>query len=534
MKLRTLTLMISAALSSFAVSAWADTGPSTSTAPYVLPIAAGVEITSILTAGDAIGGYVFSGIPDGLGAYDNEDGTMTVLVNHELFADATGPVGIVRSHGGRGSFVSEWVINKKTLEVTSGADLMKNVFQKGATGWELVPAAPATTDPTFATTLGKTNAFSRFCSADLADRKAFFNSATRKGTKARIFLNGEESGPTYQRGVAHIATGPNKGNSYVLPWAGNLNTGWENFLANPHSGDRTVVIGNADGGTNGVYVYVGNKSKEGNDVERAGLVGGTVYRVAVNGNNLPETRAADAGLGLVVNARGNYEGKFSLVTGDLATNAISTKFQRPEDGAWDTKNHNRYFFNTTDQMDAAKDGLTTGVVGRTRVWALTFVDSSKPELGGTIEMMLDGTSAKGDYQMFDNMAVMADGNLILQEDVGNNAHSGKMWKFNPKSGEMVKLAGFDTALFGDIDPLTGSVSTGTITKDEETSGVIDVTDLLDREDDKSYALFVAQSHKASGDPVTVEGGQLLLMALPAPKHDDGDGHDDGHDEGRDK
>jgi len=528
MKLHTLTLMIAAALSSLTFSARAETrhGPSTATAPYVLPIAPGVDITSILTTGDNIHGYVFGGIPDGLGAYDNEDGTMTVLVNHEIFADANGPLGLVRSHGGKGAYVSEWVINKKTLEVISGADLMKSVYQMGPLGWELLPAAPAVTDPSFKNTLGKTNAFARFCSADLADRKAFYNAATKKGTKARIFLNGEESGPTYQRGLAHVVTGPNKGKSFVLPWAVSANASWENFLANPHSGDRTVVIGNADGGTNGIYVYVGDKSNVGNEVERAGLLGGTIYRVSVNANK-PETQAADAGLGLLPNARGNFEGRFTLVPGTDTTNAASTRFLRPEDGAWDTRNRNRYFFNTTDTVDAAKEGLSGGV-GRTRVWALNFVDSSKPELGGTIEMMLDGTSAKGDYQMLDNMAVLADGNLILQEDVGNNAHNGKMWHFNPKTGELVKLAGFDPELFGDRDPASGTITTGTLTADEETSGVIDVTALLDREDDKRYALFVAQNHKASNDPATLEGGQLLLMALPGSRHEDGEGHEDGH------
>jgi hypothetical protein len=528
LKLNALALLVNATLLALSAPVMAETGPSTKTAPYLHAIAPGVELTSILTTGDAAGRYVFSGIPDGLGAYDNEDGTFTLLVNHEIFADAAGPVGIVRSHGGKGAFVSEWVIDKNTLEVKSGADLIQHVYQSGANGWELVPSAPALlpTDPAFIAALGKTNAFARFCSADLADRKAFFNSATRKGTKARIFLNGEESGPVYQRGLAHIATGPNKGKSYVLPWASNVNGAWENLLANPHSGDRTVVIGNADGGTNGIYVYVGNKTHVGNDIEKAGLIGGTVYRVAVKGS-LVETRAADAGLGLVPNERGNYAGSFSLVTGDIATNNISTKFLRPEDGAWDTKNHNRYYFNTTDQMDAAKDGLTTGVVGRTRVWALTFKDSSKPELGGSIEMLLDGTSAKGDYQMFDNMAVMADGTLILQEDPGNNAHNAKVWKFNPATGDLIKLAGADTALFGDINPSNGTVSPASITVDEEISGAIDVTELLDREDDKTYSLLVVQNHKSSGDPVTVEGGQLILLAQPAPETDDGDGHDDG-------
>jgi hypothetical protein len=492
--------------------------------PYVQPIAPGVKVTSILTTGDLVGGYKMGGIPDGLGAYDNGNGTFTVLMNHEIFANSAGPLGIARAHGGKGAYVSEWVIDKKTLRVLSGADLMKRVYQKAADGsWTPVPATGA---------LGQTTAFARFCSADLADRSAFYNEETRKGTRQRIFLNGEESAPVYQRGLAHVATGPDKGSTYVLPWAAAANGAWENLLASPHSGDKTVVVGNADGGTNGVYVYVGTKSKAGNDVEKAGLVGGTLYRVAVNGN-VAETRAADAGLGLVLNARGNYEGGFSLVAGPDTTNATSTRFQRPEDGAWDTKNRNRYYFVTTDQMDAAKDGnlnadIPAGQVGRTRLWALTFRNVSRPELGGSIEMLLDGTAAKGDYQMFDNIAVNRDGTLILQEDVGGNQHNGKIWKFNPKSGSMEKLAGFDPLLFGDI----GRV--GTLTKDEESSGVIDVTKILGRGGDRVYNLLVAQNHAASGDPETVEGGQLLLMTRLKSDDDHGDGNDDDDDEGDDE
>ena len=518
MKMKILSVMVKVALAAMAVPAMADQGPSTTTAAYIQAIVPGVEFTSILTTGDVVDGYKMGGIPDGLGAYDNGDGTFTVLMNHEIFADATGPLGIVRAHGGKGAYVSEWVIDKETLEVKSGDDLIKNVYQLSAANtWLPVPAEGV---------LGQTSSFARFCSADLAERSAFFNKATRKGTKHRIFMNGEESSPVYQRGLAHIATGHDKGSTYVLPWAANANGAWENLLANPHSGDKTVVIGNADGGTNGVYVFVGTKTNVGNDIEKAGLVGGTLYRVAVKGN-LPETRAIDAGLGLVINKHGNYEGSFSLVAGSDTTNAVSTKFQRPEDGAWDKKNHNRYYFITTDQMDAAKDGnvntdITAGQVGRSRLWALNFIDSAKPELGGTIEMLLDGTSAKGDYQMFDNVTVNDDGTLVILEDVGNNQHNGKIWKFNPRNGSLVKLAGFDKALFGDIGVK------GSITKDEETSGVIDVTEILDRDDDLVYNLFVAQNHAVSGDVETVEGGQLLLMSKPAPKHDDGEGHDENN------
>jgi secreted PhoX family phosphatase len=272
---------------------------------------------------------------------------------------------------------------------------------------------------------------------------------------------------------------------------------------------------------------VGTKSRTGNDIERAGLVNGTVYRVAVNGTNAAETRAADAGLGLVANpTSGRLEAGFILVPGADIANAASTKFLRPEDGAWDKKNKNRFYFVTTDQPDAAKDGnantdIPAGQIGRSRVWALNFTDSAQPELGGKIELLLDGTLNNGEYQMLDNMTVNDDGTLILQEDVGNNKHNGKMWKFNPATGDLVKISRFDQALFGDI----GIAST--ITKDEETSGVIDVTKLLGRNDGRVYNLFVVQNHAPSGDAETVEGGQLVLMSTPAAKHKDDDDNEGG-------
>jgi len=193
-----------------------------------------------MTAGDAAdNGYHMVGLPDGLGAYDNEDGTITVLMNHEL----GNTVGAVRKHGSKGAFVSEWIIDKDTLEVVSGDDLIQKVF-----GWDIAERAPSLTPGVFN--------FNRFCSADLAKRSAFYNPKSKLGTKARIFLNGEEGGANGYA-MAHIASGAEKGNSYVLGKF-NLATngsgtnavgGWENLLANSKSGDKTVVIGNNDGGT---------------------------------------------------------------------------------------------------------------------------------------------------------------------------------------------------------------------------------------------------------------------------------------------
>jgi hypothetical protein len=64
---------------------------------------------AILTMGDAVGGYRLVGVPDGLGAFDNGDGTFTLLVNHEIAASRVA-LGIPRAHGAKGAFVSRWIV----------------------------------------------------------------------------------------------------------------------------------------------------------------------------------------------------------------------------------------------------------------------------------------------------------------------------------------------------------------------------------------------------------------------------------------
>ena len=102
-------------------------GPSTTTEPYLVPSVSGVELTAILTVGDSIGGYRMVGIPDGLGAFHSHGHEFTLLMNHEL----GGTSGIVRRHGSKGAFVSQWVIDHKYLKVIEGQDFTQsanNVF----------------------------------------------------------------------------------------------------------------------------------------------------------------------------------------------------------------------------------------------------------------------------------------------------------------------------------------------------------------------------------------------------------------------
>ena len=103
---------------------------STSAAPYLVSTAPGVTITPLMTTGDsAANGYRMVGIPDGLGAFDNGDGTFTVLMNHELRSTQ----GITRAHGNKGAFVSKWIISKSTGEVLSDCGYEPRTDASGVT-----------------------------------------------------------------------------------------------------------------------------------------------------------------------------------------------------------------------------------------------------------------------------------------------------------------------------------------------------------------------------------------------------------------
>jgi hypothetical protein len=465
------------------------TGPSSSQTPYLTPTANGWGATSLLTTGDSIGGYVMSGIPDGLGAFDNGNGTISVLMNHELGA-GQGP-----SHGvvGAGAFVSKWTIDKNTLQVISGSDLIT----------------------TLNISSGNTS-LNRLCSADLAPISAFYNSATGNGYNGRIFLNGEEGGSGRAFGTVVSGAGA-VGTATQLARLGTQ--GWENWLANPATGDKTLVIGNDDTSGNGngqVFVYLGDKQTAGSSaVEQAGLTNGKLYAIKVAGFS-QEDRATTPGASnfslVELGASGDVTGLSVAALNTDAVNKGASSFLRPEDGAWNPKNPKQYFFVTTDQYDQVKDGVG-GQVGRTRLWQVDFVDPANPTLGGAIKPVLDGTEAT---QMLDNMTIGADGIIYLQEDVGGQDHNGKLWAYDPATGKLTQIFQHDTTRFGNI----GLPAALPFTTDEESSGIIDVTKLFT--DAAWYQpgmqLFLAdvQAHYPNGATL-IEGGQLLLLSSPVPE-----------------
>jgi hypothetical protein len=494
-------------------------GPTSSRAPYLVPTAApGVisSITSIVTTTDLVPATngpagataEYGGIPDGLGEFDNGDGTITIVSNHELLNNQ----GVVRRHGAIGAYVTELIVDKQTLAVVSISDLMQNVIDING-----VVHNAANSNGT---------AFNRFCSGDLPAVTAFYNPATGYGTQERIYMHGEEGGATGWN-QATVVTGPEKGNSYTLAKM-NLSTNgsglsgvgaWENTLANPFPQDLTVIAADNDGGTgimtNSVAIYVGNKLPTGNAVQRAGLTNGTLYFVNVVGNPVEITNSTSRATGITSGTR------------FLLASTSSTTFSRPEDGAWNPLDPRQFYFVTTDRLDASvstgpnptvgASGAPAGQIGMSRLWRLTFDDITQPQLGGVIDLLIDGGKADQKVNMFDNLTAAADGRVYLDEDTGNTTYNGKVWAYDPATDQLAQLTRFDPALWGDLAAAGGTPgATLPHNNDKETSGVLDVTHLFPHAPGETVLLLDVQDHSTNAgvaDAATVEGGQLLLIRL---------------------
>jgi hypothetical protein len=457
-----------------------------SEASYLVPLADGVSFEPLISVGDtASNGYAMVGIPDGLGAW-RKGQEIHVLMNHEL-----GPTqGAVRAHGATGAFVSAWTIDKKTHEVIEGHDLIE-----WAVLWNATAAAY---DPPV-----KGYQFQRFCSANLPDRSAFWGGDEgvpegeeddgALGYKGRIYMNGEEIS-TGGRAFAHVV---DTGISYELPRLGKAQ--FENQVARPHSGERTVVAGADDTTVPGgeVTIYVGTKTASGSPVDRAGLTNGTLLTVVVDGYPLEPAGGIPSGTHVSMYDAGDVSALSFTQLQALQTANGGTFFARPEDISWNPANPDELYFATTASF-----------TGSTRLWRITFVDGSDPAAGGVIDLLIDGNTVPpigGDHpHMFDNMTVTNDGHWVyLQEDPGNVAYTAKVWRFDLETEALELLAEHDPARF--VDPL----APGFLTRDEESSGIMDAQHVFG----PGTLLLDVQVHRPNPTPGLVEYGQLTVMTV---------------------
>jgi hypothetical protein len=521
----TVALALGAALPSYAVDA----------APvYVDSVNPGASLKVLATSGDTFGSYVLPGTPDGIGI-TAEGKNVAIYVNHE-FTDQASPY--TRGAGAitAGSTVSKLVLDPKTQTVLSAEDAIKSVvwydYSTGTYGSK--PVAPAGSklknsygDLVHSTTLN------RFCSSSMAAAGTFvYTQTTTKKVKGKtvktviktgydgaIYFNGEEDDNESRAFALNT-----DGQLVQLPRLGLAST--ETFNAAPVNSLNTVLIGDEDGAVNSseLRLYVGKKQNTGTWYEKAGLTNGSLFYARVA--NIANDTQFRAEIG---------KGKPTAVTfNEVATNIngdaqnmnpwLGTGFSRIEDGAFDPLNPNDYYFVTTssNKTPAAitlnpADTTTTARDGGA-LWRLRFKDVTNPQLGATVEMLLDG-SESAFINMPDNLTIDEAGNILLQEDPGNNITRSKVWAYRVADGKLAQVLQFSSKYFD-------KTSATFMTQDEESSGILDVTKALKTgaSDTNHYYLLDAQVHStiAVARPdltdkeaikSAIEGGQLYLLTI---------------------
>lgn len=562
------------------------------TTESMLEPAAGYDTKVLWTVGETSeSGYTPPGIFDGMGAYELDDHTIRVLVNHELL-NSRGYAYIV--NGGlslTGARVSYFDVDKMDMKVKDAGLAYHTVYDSLGN------------KPTDASFLQGLAGFSRFCSGRLVKPGAF---ASGSGVQDLIYFAPEEDGGGFNSiGGVFWALDVHNGDFWAVPSLGRgawenlapVDTGSSNTVGFILADDSSPYDFDGDGSVDPtpLYLYVGTKVPGGSFLERNGLVGGTLYAL-VTGDATPldfrgagntasgtwvaldtSTGAPDAtpicapafggGCTHAMFDQFGYPTQSNLV---LQANALgSFGFSRPEDVHENPSSPSTVMLASTGVDSYAIDPLTGN--GADTWGTLYAITTDFTDMSATLKITYDGTQDKTrTIRSPDNLVWTANGMLCTQEDEAEeDTRSGDevLWSgpgvaVNPYEAGIIcfEVADDNTPVIGSFDRVANidrSVVLDPSLTDEhsvpfdtdankggewESSGIIDVSAILD-EDDGTYFIVNVQAHgiedQTDENPTSrindgdlVEGGQLLVLKLGGKGKGKGKGKSNGKGKGK--
>jgi secreted PhoX family phosphatase len=434
-------------------------GSMTTVRSFLVPEAANVTITPLLTSGEMVGDYQFAGTPDGMGAY--KDGNDVVLfVNHEWTPMEPG------SDEGN---ISGGRVSRIVLDGTTGAPLSGTYVVDGTEGWW------------------------DLCSASFA--------SVANGYSTPFFLSGEETtdGPM---GGESFAVDAETGEVTPLPWLGHFNH--EQELPVPGFGDKKVIfLTDDDASGSEIYMYVADSEDD--------LLSGEGQLYVFKANDATGTADIAKGTTLsgefvAIDQKDNADAETLQKAVDAAG---AFKFVRAEDVSYDPASPNiLYFADTGDNADPNLDASGTPLTANGRIYKITL-DPSDPTKVTALDVVLDGDKGD-DIRNPDNVAVSAGGKtLLIEEDLNgynrqeNSDATGRVLSLDLESGTLTTIAKLDQS---DSDKF---VNDGDVAGSWEASGIIDVSDLFG----PGTWLTGVQAHTRTTPQLggEDEGGQILLI-----------------------
>jgi Bacterial protein of unknown function (DUF839) len=489
----------------------------TSVKPYVEPVGSEYDVDALFSVNDRVPEtsspglrYRMIGIPDGLGAHPNGDGTSTLFMNHELgFAATSSPVvdttGTPVGPEDRGAIVSKWTLDANGNPI-KGERAYDVIFEEN----QLLGPAPDSSN-----VAQMPRQFGRFCSGDLAGPPDGFSEWI-------YFANEEVQNPAESfDGKGGVAVAIVENALYTLPKLGRF--AWENTVVQPTPGNRTVIMGMEDGpatldpavANSQVYMYVGTKetSDGASILRRNGLDNGDLYVLAPAD---PATRteaqftsgAIDVEWRLIPNAGDLTESQ--LETASDAAGAFT--FARPEDGAFNKRDRAEYFFVTTGDAAVASNrlgrvySLRLNPGNPTQPATLTLVVNADQVIGPTRDTVIspDNVDTSLDYLMINE-----DGTSASRPVMASKNRDGSIWRFDI-TNDKVGIDASSATRVAQLDPPGRNAADPPISPGVwETSGIIDASALFGPD----TWLSDVQAHPPTSvpSPGTVEDGQLFRL-----------------------
>jgi hypothetical protein len=486
---------------------------------YTVPVVPDYETRALFTVGDQVPwledperAYQMVGIPDGLGAHSNDDvepaedqwgeDSATLYMNHE-FGNSIVTEPLIGGPRFRGAYVSQWILDEDGDPI-AGDRAYDDVFNRDTF------VGPAAQDD------NTTPAFGRLCSGTLA--------GPREGLDRYIYFAGEETAPSVSfdssKGGSAVAFFDNE--AHVLPDLGHMS--WENAVIKRNTGNRTVIMSMEDGPAtldNQLWMYVGTKNRRSESVlERNGLVGGNLYFFRSNDSSRNSEATFEEGsvTGQWVEISGGGDQPEAALESQADANNAMT-FIRPEDGAFNQKNSNEFFWVTTGGND------TVNRLGRLYELDLGSGDpSSRPATltvvynadlitaeGQDIAVSPDNIGTSGDYLMINE-----DGTTQSREWMASRNRDGSIWRFEIGRGTP-SIDWEDGERIAELDPPGEYDPTPIGPGVWETSGIIDASNVLssngDDDEIRDLWLFDVQAHQSNPQNRTQqnEDGQLMLL-----------------------
>ena len=501
------------------------------------------------------------GALDGLGAYQLNQDTVRVLVNHELEGKAGYPYRLDNGTTLTGARISFLDIDRRTLQVLDGGIAYRAIRDRQGriveTGFQINEVAQTE------------QGLSRLCSSQLLEKDTFNFVDT-------IYLTTEElSDPLgHPYGGTVWALDVERQTLHAVPAMGRMageNTtplsGPQNAVALLIGNDaipQTVEAGGAvrEAGprtsldhvvTAPLWLYVGKKNAP--VVERAlpldidpdnasflnrnGLLAGQLYYFVAdqgvrtvaqfNGTGSTLTGAWKA-IDVLDRTKAGEKGydpmgyKTGLTLRREAKAGGAFQFSRPEDVSTHPAIGTRAVLASTGRDTVFPDHDAWGTIYQ--------IDVDFEAMTATLKILYDGDDAGGarfshpdeGIRNPDNLEWGKDGWIYIQEDNAKQqaplfgSHSGEessLWRLDPLTGEAQRIARIDRSV---IVPKGSTDESPGVTGAWESSGVLDVTRLFVTRVEERVLLVTVQAHTIRDGLIAThklgEGGQLILLRNP--------------------